>query len=212
MLLLVRAIGLEYFLILDDQICPCFITEYYHSFVLNKDPINEYRSIEFKLGAFTFELTITELIRIFKTPDRGNKDHVNASTTYMLYYLVIGKTFDLTSFIVLRMDDVKKNSNVLMPYAMFLTRLFKHILKTNPQSIIPFDRFTLHKRVMNSVNIRKRNIKNKGKRAAPSSPFSSPSSNEDKEPSFLTFYEELPNDTDLSEAQKEKRGMFKCQN
>nr|GEW30503.1 hypothetical protein [Tanacetum cinerariifolium] len=62
---------------------------------------------------------------------------------------------------------------------------------------------------MNSLDIRKRNFKNKGKRAAPSSPSSFPLSNENEEPSFLTFYEELLNDTDLSEAQKEKRGMFK---
>ncbi|GKB26404.1 zinc finger, CCHC-type containing protein [Tanacetum coccineum] len=73
MLLLFRAIGLESFLTLDEQICPRFVTEFYHSFVLKKDPIDKDLSVEFKLGAFTFELTITELLRIFKTLDRGPK-------------------------------------------------------------------------------------------------------------------------------------------
>nr|GEX03114.1 retrovirus-related Pol polyprotein from transposon TNT 1-94 [Tanacetum cinerariifolium] len=54
------------------------------------------------------------------------------------------KTFDLTTMIVLQMGDVKKKSDAPMPYAMLLTRLYKYILQTNPQSIVSFDRFTYH--------------------------------------------------------------------
>nr|GEY83857.1 MAK10-like protein [Tanacetum cinerariifolium] len=110
------------------------------------------------------------------------------------------------------MDDVERNNDGLMPYAMLLTRLFKHILKTNPRSLVYFNRFTLHQRVMNSLDIPKKIIKNKGIKAAFPLPPYSPSTNEDDEPSFLTFYEELLNDTDLSKAQKEKSGMFKSLN
>ncbi|GJX73514.1 hypothetical protein Tco_0312109 [Tanacetum coccineum] len=39
-----------------------------------------------------------------------NRDHVNACNAYMLYYLAIKKTFDLTNLIVLRVDDVKRNT------------------------------------------------------------------------------------------------------
>ncbi|GKB87082.1 hypothetical protein Tco_0959354 [Tanacetum coccineum] len=110
------------------------------------------------------------------------------------------------------MEDVKKNSDAPMPYAMLLTRLYKYILQTNPQSIVPFDRFTYHERVMNPLDISRKTIKDKGKRAAPPSSSSSSSSNENEEPSFLQFYEELSNDEDLTDAQREKRGMFKCFN
>ncbi|GKB58151.1 hypothetical protein Tco_0914337 [Tanacetum coccineum] len=65
---------------------------------------------------------------------------------------------------------------------------------------------------MNPLDIPRKAIKDKGKRAAPSSSSSSSSSNPDKEPSFLQFYEELSNDEDLTDAQKENKGMFKCLN
>ncbi|GJT78008.1 hypothetical protein Tco_1044733 [Tanacetum coccineum] len=56
-------------------------------------------------------------------------------------------------------------------------------------------------------------IKEKGKRVAPpSSSSSSLSSDENEEPSFLEFYEELSDNEDLTDAHKEKRGMFKCLN
>ncbi|GJY01721.1 hypothetical protein Tco_0359873 [Tanacetum coccineum] len=109
--------------------------------------------------------------------------------------------------IVLRIDDIKKNRDAPMPYVMLLTRLYKYILQTNPQSIVPFNRFTYHQRVMNPLDIPRKTIKNKGKRAAPPSSSSSSSSNEDEEPSFLQFYEELSNDEDLTDAQRDKRGI-----
>ncbi|GJZ26286.1 hypothetical protein Tco_0570539 [Tanacetum coccineum] len=109
--------------------------------------------------------------------------------------------------IVLRIGDVKKNSDAPIPYAMLLTRLFKHMLKTNPQSIVPFDRFTYHECVMNPLDISRKTIRDKGIRAAPPSSSSSSSSNKDEETSSLQFYEELSDDEDLTNAQKEKRGM-----
>nr|GEU87729.1 hypothetical protein [Tanacetum cinerariifolium] len=99
-----------------------------------------------------------------------NRDHINACTTYMLYYLVIKKTFDLTTLIVLRMDDVKRNNDGPMPYAMLLTKLYKYILQKNPQSVVLFDSFMFHQRVMNPLDIPKKTIKDKGKRAAPPTP------------------------------------------
>ncbi|GKA45464.1 hypothetical protein Tco_0738260 [Tanacetum coccineum] len=114
--------------------------------------------------------------------------------------------------IVLRMGDVKKNSDAPMPYEMLLTRLFKHILKTNHQSIVPFDRFMYRECVMNPLDISRKTIRDKGIRAAPPSSSSSSSSNKDEETSSLQFYEELSDDEDLTNAQKEKRGMFKCLN
>ncbi|GKD26455.1 hypothetical protein Tco_1232669 [Tanacetum coccineum] len=216
-----------------------FVTEFYHSLEVKKTH-DDYPYIEFKLGSFTFELSLSKLTRIFKTPHKGivfytndlslnsldghvnnrffspdpksvkqiitiirttkrqlqrdpnklfqddlrpkvkgwelflkenvfnilgNRDHVNVCTAYMLYYLKIKKTFDLTTMIVLRMDDVKKNNDAPMPYAMLLTRLYKYILQTNPQSIVPLNRFTYHQCVMNPLDFKKKSIKDKGKRA-----------------------------------------------
>ncbi|GJZ31841.1 hypothetical protein Tco_0576888 [Tanacetum coccineum] len=56
-------------------------------------------------------------------------------------------------------------------------------------------------------------IKEKGKRAdPPSSSSSSSSSDENKEPSFLDFCEELSANEELNDEQKEKRRIFKCMN
>ncbi|GKA14467.1 retrovirus-related pol polyprotein from transposon TNT 1-94 [Tanacetum coccineum] len=55
--------------------------------------------------------------------------------------------------------------------------------------------------------------RDKGKRAdPPSSSYSSSSFDENEEPSFLEVYEELYDNEDLTDKQKEKRGMFKCLN
>ncbi|GJV04989.1 hypothetical protein Tco_1338558 [Tanacetum coccineum] len=117
----------------------------------------------------------------------GNGDHVNA---------------------------LKNKRNGPMPFAMLLTRLYKHILQTNPQAIVPLARFTFHERVMNPLDISRNPTKEKGKRvASPSASSSSSSSSDDNEsPSFLEFYEKLSDNENLTDAQREKRGMFKCLN
>nr|GEV31541.1 hypothetical protein [Tanacetum cinerariifolium] len=67
---------------------------------------------------------------------------------------------------------------------------------------------------MNPLDISRNPIKEKGKRVASSSTSSSSSSssNGNEAPSFLEFYEELSNNKDLTDAQSEKRGMFKWLN
>ncbi|GJT45024.1 hypothetical protein Tco_0953739 [Tanacetum coccineum] len=74
----------------------------------------------------------------------GNRDHVNACTAYMLYYLTIKRKFNFTTMILYRMEEVKKNNSAPMPFAMLLTCLYNHILRTNPQAIIPLNKFTFH--------------------------------------------------------------------
>ncbi|GJY55991.1 hypothetical protein Tco_0455106 [Tanacetum coccineum] len=121
-----------------------------------------------------------------------NMDHVSACTAYMLYYLKIKKKFNLTAMILLRMEDFKKSSYGPMPYALLLTRLFKYILQSKHQSIVSFDKFTYHERVMNPLDISRKTIKDNGERVATPSPLSSSSSfsfsnEEEVEPSFLQF-------------------------
>ncbi|GJU83110.1 hypothetical protein Tco_1285475 [Tanacetum coccineum] len=121
----------------------------------------------------------------------------------------VSSLMDTAYWLSEQIGDVKKNSDAPMPYVVLLTRIYKYILQTNPQSIVPFASFMYHQRVMNPLIIPRKTIKRKGKRVDPPSSSSSSSSNEDEEPSFFQFYEELSNDEDLTDAQREKRGMFK---
>ncbi|GJX79476.1 retrovirus-related pol polyprotein from transposon TNT 1-94 [Tanacetum coccineum] len=71
----------------------------------------------------------------------------------------------------------------------------------------------IRENVFSVLDISRKTIKDKGKRAdPPSSTFSSSSSDENKEPSFWKFYEELSDNEELTDEQREKRGMFKCLN
>ncbi|GJX47153.1 hypothetical protein Tco_0272343 [Tanacetum coccineum] len=66
---------------------------------------------------------------------------------------------------------------------------------------------------MNPLDIPRKTIKDKGKRVdPPSSSSSSSSSDENEEPSFLEFQKKLSDNENLTDEQKEKRGMFKCLN
>ncbi|GJV47769.1 hypothetical protein Tco_1437981 [Tanacetum coccineum] len=70
-------------------------------------------------------------------------------------------------------------------------------------------KFTFRERVMDPLDILRNPTNEKGKRvASPSVTSSSSSSSDDNEaPSFLEFYEELSDNEDLTNAQREKRGM-----
>ncbi|GJT10282.1 hypothetical protein Tco_0857324 [Tanacetum coccineum] len=179
-----QAIDLESFLTLDKPICPRFVAEFYHSLEIKRDE-EERPYIEFKLGEFTFELDTSQHSRIFQT--------LKALETFY---------------------TIKNKSNGPMPFAMLLTCLYNHILRTNPQAVVPPNRFTFHDRVMNPLDFLRNPFKEKGKRVAYPSISSSLSSSSDKNeaPSFLEFYDKLSDNEDLTDSQREKRGMFKCLN
>ncbi|GKC40443.1 hypothetical protein Tco_1052827, partial [Tanacetum coccineum] len=116
--------------------------------------------------------------------------------------------------IIYLMEEVINKCKGPMPFAMLLTRLYNHILTINPQVIVSIARFTLHEHVMDPLDISRNRSKEKGKKiASPSVISSSSSSSDDNEaPSFLEFYDELFDSEDLTKAQREKRGIFKCLN
>ncbi|GJZ51450.1 hypothetical protein Tco_0605965 [Tanacetum coccineum] len=150
--------------------------------------------------------------KFFCSIDKRNK--VKGCTAYMLYYLTIGRKFNFTSMIIYRIEEVIKKRKGPMPFAMLLTRLYNHIIATNPQAIVPIARFTFHEHVMDPLDISRNPSTKKGKKiASPPVISSSSSSSDDNEaPSFLEFYDELSDSEDLTNAQHEKRGMFKCLN
>ncbi|GJZ27163.1 hypothetical protein Tco_0571416 [Tanacetum coccineum] len=130
------------------------------------------------------------------------RNKVNALTAYMLYYLTIKRKFNFTSMLIYRMEEVINKQDGPMPFVMLLTRLYNHILHTNPQAIVPLARFTFHKCFMDPLDISRNPGKEKGKRiASPLVTSSSSSSSNNKEaPSFLKFYDELSDDEDLTKA------------
>ncbi|GJZ82144.1 hypothetical protein Tco_0647138 [Tanacetum coccineum] len=117
------------------------------------------------------------------------------------------RKFNFTLMIIYRIEEVINKRKGPMPFAMLLTRLYNHILTTNPQAIVPIARFTFHEHVMDPLYISINPSKEKGKKiASPSVISSSSSSSDDNEaPSFLEFYDELSDSKDLTNAQREKR-------
>ncbi|GJR05361.1 hypothetical protein Tco_0528345 [Tanacetum coccineum] len=133
----------------------------------------------------------------------GKRNKVNTCTGHMIYYLTIKRKFNFTSMLIYRMKEVKNKKDGPMPFAMLLTRLYNHILQTNPQAIVPLARFTFHEHVMDPLDILRNPSKEKGKNIVSSSVISSSfsSSNDNEAPSFLKFYGELSDSEDLTKAQ-----------
>ncbi|GJX57620.1 hypothetical protein Tco_0287517 [Tanacetum coccineum] len=61
-----------------------------------------------------------------------NNDHPNACLVYMLYYLANQKPFNLAYYMAKRMASVIKSDLMVLPYAMLLTRLYRHVLTIQP--------------------------------------------------------------------------------
>ncbi|GJT64251.1 hypothetical protein Tco_1015731 [Tanacetum coccineum] len=79
----------------------------------------------------------------------GNRDHVPACLCYMLYCVVHSKRFNLAYFMAKRMEWVTKQKRLILPYGMLLTRLFKFIVRENPE--LENESYVLYDRVMNPL-------------------------------------------------------------
>ncbi|GJR72724.1 hypothetical protein Tco_0085089 [Tanacetum coccineum] len=170
-----EAVGLEPFLTLNEPICPRFVAEFYHSLEFKRN--EEQHANKLYLDDIRLELKGWELFfRENFFCSLGKKNKVNACTAYMLYYLTIKRKLNFTSMLIYRMEEVKNKQDGPMPFAMLLTRLYNHILQTNPQAIVPLARFTLHEHVIDPLDISRNPSKEKGKKTASPSIISSSSS------------------------------------
>ncbi|GJR47626.1 hypothetical protein Tco_1315729 [Tanacetum coccineum] len=108
-----------------------------------------------------------------------------------------------TSLRCLFIEWRKSKTSKMVPchFAMLLTRLYNHILQTNPQAIL-LARFTFHEHLMDPLDISRNPSKEKGKKIISSSVISSSSSssNDNEAPSFLEFYDELSDSEDLTKS------------
>ncbi|GJY37743.1 hypothetical protein Tco_0424107 [Tanacetum coccineum] len=214
-----QAVGLESFLTLNEPICPRFVVEFYHKTFysskwslnsLDDHPKSNFFSPKHDLVKKAITTPRTTQAQLLRDPNKLYIDDIHPNLKG--WELFFKENFFCS--IDKRNKEVIKKRKGPMPFAMLLTRLFNHILKTNPQAIVRPARFTFHEYVMDPLDILRNPSKEKGKKIASTSViFSSSSSSSDNEaPSFLEFYDELSDSEDLTKAQREKRGMFKCLN
>ncbi|GJW59741.1 hypothetical protein Tco_0109076 [Tanacetum coccineum] len=86
-----------------------------------------------------FQMELHEMKPIFKKWETilsenvisltGNIDHLNACLVYMLYCLSSQRHFNLAYYMAKRMVGVIKNDVMVLPYGMFLTRLYRHLME-----------------------------------------------------------------------------------
>ncbi|GJT37926.1 hypothetical protein Tco_0937791 [Tanacetum coccineum] len=61
----------------------------------------------------------------------GHKDHVSACLCHMLYCIETSTRYNLAFFILKRMEKTRNKPKELLPYGMLLTRLFKHVTRSD---------------------------------------------------------------------------------
>ncbi|GJT33852.1 hypothetical protein Tco_0924271 [Tanacetum coccineum] len=64
----------------------------------------------------------------------------------MLYCIETSTKYNLAFFILKRMERIRNNPKVILPYGMLLTRLFNHVVSNFPE--LANDRYILYDRVM----------------------------------------------------------------
>ncbi|GJY74872.1 hypothetical protein Tco_0479303 [Tanacetum coccineum] len=111
----------------------------------------------------------------------GNRDHVPACLCYILYCVANSEKFNLAYYMAKRMEWVTKQSRLILPYGMLLTRLFKFIMNENHE--LSNESYVLYDRVMDPLGAQqeRKTRKDFGTRrgrhsTSSSSAFSQPSS------------------------------------
>ncbi|GJW77133.1 hypothetical protein Tco_0138815 [Tanacetum coccineum] len=62
----------------------------------------------------------------------GHQDHLPASLAHMLYCIVVEEQYNLAYFFVKRIECARATPNANLPYGMFLTLLFRHVMEHYP--------------------------------------------------------------------------------
>ncbi|GKA80129.1 hypothetical protein Tco_0786725 [Tanacetum coccineum] len=73
-----------------------------------------------------------ELIRENMFGLGGHRDHLPACLAHMLYCVVAEEQYNLAYFFVKRIECARANPTANLPYGMFLTRLYRHIMEVYP--------------------------------------------------------------------------------
>lgn len=73
-----------------------------------------------------------ELIRENAFGTRGHRDHLPASLAHMLYCIVAEQHYNLAYFFIKRIESARATPKANLPYRMFLTRLYRHVIEHYP--------------------------------------------------------------------------------
>ncbi|GJZ63209.1 hypothetical protein Tco_0619630 [Tanacetum coccineum] len=73
-----------------------------------------------------------ELIRENMFGLRGHRDYLPASLAHMLYCIITEEQYNLAYFFVKRIECARATSTTSLPYGMFLTRLYRHLMELYP--------------------------------------------------------------------------------
>ncbi|GJT05305.1 retrovirus-related pol polyprotein from transposon TNT 1-94 [Tanacetum coccineum] len=84
-----------------------------------------------------------------KSTSGGHRDHVPACLCHMLYCIETSTKYNLAFFILKRMERIRNNPKVILPYGMLLTRSFNHVVSNFPELAI--DHCILYDRVMHPL-------------------------------------------------------------
>ena len=63
----------------------------------------------------------------------GNRDHVPACLSHILYCVAHSEHYNLAYYMAMKMEFARSKPNMVLPYGMLLTRLFRHVMYHNPQ-------------------------------------------------------------------------------
>ena len=62
----------------------------------------------------------------------GNRDHVPACLSHILYCVALTVPYNLAYYMAKKMEFARRKPNMILPYGMLLTRLFRHVMYHNP--------------------------------------------------------------------------------
>ncbi|GJR14101.1 hypothetical protein Tco_0796753 [Tanacetum coccineum] len=80
----------------------------------------------------TVTLTPNQILTKELSPDMKHRDHLLACLAHMLYCVVAEEQYNLAYFFVKRIECARANPTANLPYGMFLTRLYRHIMEAYP--------------------------------------------------------------------------------
>ncbi|GJV14763.1 hypothetical protein Tco_1360086 [Tanacetum coccineum] len=112
-----------------------------------------------------------ELIRENMFGLRGHRDRLPSCLAHMLYCVVAEEQYNLTYFFVKRIECAKATLTTNLPYGMFLTRLYRYVMETNPH--LDNSTYDIVERVMHPLALRQtrrpRSDRDKARRSVSSS-------------------------------------------
>ncbi|GJS09440.1 hypothetical protein Tco_0366236 [Tanacetum coccineum] len=103
----------------------------------------------------------------------GHRDRLPACLAHMLYYVVAEEQYNLAYFFVKRIECARATPTTNLPYDMFLTHLYRHVMETYPY--LDNGIYDIVDRVMRPLALRQtrrpRSDRGKARHSSPSYPL-----------------------------------------